>query len=34
MEYFKIAEGELTALGAFHTAKEIWDQPSVWASTF
>jgi tagatose-6-phosphate ketose/aldose isomerase len=34
MEYFKITEGELTSLGALHTAKEIWDQPSVWAGTY
>ena len=34
MEYFSFKDEELTSLGAHHTAKEIWDQPSVWASTF
>lgn len=33
MEYFKIKEKELASLGAIHTAREIWDQPSVWKST-
>jgi tagatose-6-phosphate ketose/aldose isomerase len=34
MEYFKITEGELASSGALHTAREIWNQPSVWAGTF
>jgi tagatose-6-phosphate ketose/aldose isomerase len=33
MEYFKIKEEELESLGAIHTAREIWEQPSVWKST-
>ncbi len=34
MEYFNINETDLTTLGANHTASEIWNQPSVWASTY
>ena len=34
MKYFDIAEKDLVSSGAIHTAKEIWDQPSVWASTY
>ncbi len=34
MDYFGINEGELVSNGANFTAKEIWDQPSVWESTF
>ena len=34
MEYFDIKEADFTQLGAIHTAREIWNQPSVWASTY
>lgn len=34
MEYFNIKETDLIALGANYTASEIWNQPSVWASTY
>jgi D-galactosamine 6-phosphate deaminase/isomerase len=34
MTYFDIKEDDLTQLGAIHTAREIWNQPSVWASTY
>ncbi len=34
MEYFNIKEADLSQLGAIHTASEIWNQPSVWASTY
>jgi len=34
MEYFKINGGDLVTKGANYTAKEIWDQPTVWEKTF
>ncbi len=34
MKYFNISEADLTQMGAIHTAGEIWNQPSVWASTY
>ena len=34
MKYFDTNEVNLTQLGAIHTAREIWNQPSVWASTY
>ena len=34
MEYFKLNEEELGRKGAIHTAREIWNQPLVWRSTY
>jgi tagatose-6-phosphate ketose/aldose isomerase len=34
MQYFNIKEEELSSLGALHTAREIWGQPSVWSETY
>lgn len=34
MKYFDLNEADLSQLGAIHTAREIWNQPSVWASTY
>ncbi len=34
MDYFNTSEADLASLGAIHTASEIWNQPSVWASTY
>lgn len=33
MEFFNKKEKELVSLGAIHTAREIWQQPSVWEAT-
>lgn len=33
MEYFKFKEQELVSRGGIHTAREIWEQPSVWEAT-
>ena len=34
MNYFNMKEEELTSLGANYTAREIWNQPAVWANTY
>lgn len=34
MEYFNINRGDLETNGGIFTAREIWDQPSVWEKTF